>query len=124
MADKNTRKAFRADRRRRRVRAKVKGTSACPRLTVSRSLTNIYAQIIDDEKEVTVVAASSISANVADSLSKEMKKIEVAKKVGEVIAKAAQEKGVTSVVFDRNVYRYHGRIKAVADGAREAGLKF
>lgn len=124
MADKNTRKASRADRRRRRVRAKVKGTSECPRLTVSRSLTNIYAQIIDDENEVTLVAASSVSENVAGAVSKEMKKTDIAKKVGEVIAKEAQEKGVTAVVFDRNVYRYHGRIKAVADGAREAGLKF
>jgi len=124
MADKNTKKAFRADRRRRRVRAKVKGTSECPRLTVSRSLTNIYAQIVDDEKEVTLAAASSVSKNVAGEISKEMKKVEIAKKVGEVLAKEAREKGVTAVVFDRNVYRYHGRIKAVAEGAREAGLKF
>lgn len=104
-----------------RVRNKVSGTTECPRLNVFRSNTNIFAQIIDDVKGVTLVSASSID--------KELKlanggNIDAAKAVGELVAKRALEKGIEAVVFDRGGYLYHGRVKALADAAREAGLKF
>ncbi|MDH4157185.1 MAG: 50S ribosomal protein L18 [candidate division Zixibacteria bacterium] len=127
MADKNIVKFNRSQKRRRRVRRKVLGTAERPRLTVSKSLKNIYVQIIDDEKEITLAAASSVSKNVASDIKKSKKKMnktQVAAKVGEIIAQTAKEKGIETVVFDRNRNRYHGRVKAVADAAREAGLKF
>ena len=105
-------------RRHKRVRKAISGTAACPRLCVFRSLKNIYAQIIDDTKGVTLVAASSleIEGNGGNK--------EAAKAVGELIAKKALEKGIENVVFDRGGYIYHGRVQELADGAREAGLKF
>jgi large subunit ribosomal protein L18 len=124
MADKNIEKNKRAQRRRRRVRGNVFGTAECPRLTVAKSLKNIFAQIVDDEKMVTLAAAASNSQSVKSKLKKGMTKTEVALKVGEVIAQTAKLNGVDRVVFDRNKYRYHGRIKAVADGARKGGLEF
>jgi large subunit ribosomal protein L18 len=124
MAKKNVVKHRRSEKRRRRVRSRVFGTPECPRLTVAKSLTNIYAQIIDDEREVTVVAVSSLTPSVVAELKEGMKKTEVAKRVGEAIARAAKEKGVAQVVFDRNENRYHGRIKALAEGARAGGLQF
>ena len=104
-----------------RVRQNVQGTKQMPRLNVFRSNANIFAQIIDDENGVTLVSASSID--------KELKlenggNIEAATKVGELVAKRAAEKGISDVVFDRGGYLYHGRVKALADAAREAGLKF
>jgi len=104
-----------------RVRAKVSGTSATPRLNVFRSNSNIFAQIIDDEKGITLVSASSID--------KELKlengsNIEAAKKVGELIAKRAKKAKITKVTFDRGGYLYHGRVAALADAARENGLEF
>ena len=104
-----------------RVRNKISGTTERPRLNVYRSLNNIYAQVIDDTKGVTLVSASSND--------KELKiangsNIEAAKQVGALVAKRALEKGVECVVFDRGGYLYHGRVKALADAAREAGLKF
>lgn len=103
-----------------RVRSKVFGTSEVPRLCVYRSNTNIYAQIIDDEKGITLVSANS--------LDKELKltsnNIEAAKKIGEVIAKKAVKAGIKQVVFDRGGYLYHGRVKALADEARANGLEF
>jgi len=104
-----------------RIRKKIVGTSSVPRLNVFRSNTNIYAQIIDDTKGVTLVSASSRD--------KELKlengsNIEAAKQVGALIAKRALEKNITNVVFDRGGYLYHGRVKALADAARAAGLKF
>lgn len=104
-----------------RIRKNVSGTTAVPRLNVFRSNANIYAQVIDDVKGVTLVSASSID--------KELKlangsNIEAAKQVGALVAKRALEKGVECVVFDRGGYLYHGRVKALADAAREAGLKF
>ena len=104
-----------------RVRNKVSGTADRPRLNVYRSLNNIYAQVIDDVAKVTLVSASSID--------KELKlangsNIEAAKQVGALVAKRALEKKIENVVFDRGGYLYHGRVKALAEAAREAGLKF
>ena len=102
-----------------RVRVKVQGTPEVPRLNVYRSNTNIYAQIIDDTKGVTLVQASSLKLeNVSKS------SVEVAKEVGKLIAEVAKEKGIEKVVFDRGGYLYHGRVKALAEAARENGLVF
>lgn len=109
------------ERRKIRVRKKVKGTSERPRLNVYRSNRHIYAQVIDDTTGKTLVAFSTAGKEFADD---EAKKIEFSKKVGEKIGKLALEKGIDKVVFDRSGYIYHGRIKALADGARETGLKF
>ncbi|MBI1911251.1 MAG: 50S ribosomal protein L18 [Deltaproteobacteria bacterium] len=108
------------ERRKIRIRKKVHGTSERPRLNVFRSNKHMYAQIIDDTCGKTLAAASTQSKDFDGNL----KKAEAAKKVGELIGKIAQEKGIDKVVFDRGGYIYHGRIKALADGAREAGLKF
>jgi len=102
----------------RSVRSKVSGTSECPRLSVFRSNKQIYAQVIDDTTGNTLATASSLK--VTDKLPKK----EIAAKVGETIAKAAQEAGIQTVVFDRNGYLYHGRIKELAEAARNGGLKF
>ena len=108
-------------RRHKRVRKTVSGTAARPRLCVFRSLKNIYAQIIDDDKGTTLVAASSLDAELKEVYGGNK---DAAKKVGELIAKKALEKGIDTVVFDRGGYIYHGRVQELADGAREAGLKF
>ncbi len=106
--------------RHRRVRGKISGTAARPRLSVFRSAKHIYAQIIDDVNGVTLAAASSMDKEFEGLGSNK----EAAKKVGEAVAKKALDKGVEEVVFDRSGYIYHGRIQALADGAREGGLKF
>lgn len=100
-----------------RVRNKVSGTAARPRMSVFRSNKQIYVQVINDEDAKTLVAASSLGLE-------KCKKCEQASKVGELIAQKAIEAGITSVVFDRNGYLYHGRVKEVAEAARKAGLKF
>ncbi len=114
-----------ADRLKRheRVRSKISGTSERPRLSVFRSLNHIYAQIIDDVKGVTLVSCSTLDKEVKANV-KELTKKEAAKVVGTELAKRALEKGITEVVFDRGGYIYTGRVECVADGAREAGLKF
>ena len=111
-----------AARRRRhaRVRKRIQGTAARPRLIVNRSARHIFAQVIDDEAGVTLVSASTMEA---DLRSLDAEKTEKARKVGEMIAQRATDAGVTQVVFDRAGHKYHGRIAAVADGAREGGLK-
>ena len=112
-----------ANRRRRihnRVRKKITGTPARPRLTVFRSNKSIYAQIIDDLSGHTIVSASSIEAAVEKSVNKS----EQAKAVGKILAERALQANISAVVFDRGGYLYHGRVKALADGAREAGLSF
>ncbi|MBN1212697.1 MAG: 50S ribosomal protein L18 [candidate division Zixibacteria bacterium] len=124
MADKNIVKNKKADRRRRRVRSKIFGTPECPRLTVSRSLKNVTVQIIDDEKKITLVGLASNSKEILKDIKPTEKKTEAAHKVGLKIAELAKAKGIEKVVFDRNQYRFHGRIKAVAEGARKGGLKF
>ena len=106
-------------RRHARVRAKVSGTSTCPRLNVFRSNSHIFAQIIDDTNGTTLVSSSSLALKLESSSN-----IEAAGKVGTDIAKKALDKNITTVVFDRGGYVYHGRVKALADSAREAGLKF
>ena len=105
-----------------RIRAKVNGTSERPRLNVFRSNLNIYAQIIDDTRGSTIVAASTLEAGIKAQPGR----LTVAKaaEVGRLLGERAREQGVTKVVFDRGGYRYHGRVKALADAAREAGLEF
>jgi large subunit ribosomal protein L18 len=110
-------------RRQVRVRAKIYGTTDRPRLNVYRSLTAIYAQVINDEVGHTMVSASTLDKEVAAKVEGKTKS-EAAKIVGMTVAERAQKAGITQVVFDRGGYRYHGRIKALADGAREGGLKF
>ncbi len=100
------------------IRTRVAGTAEQPRLTVFRSNSQIYAQVIDDEKGQTLASASSLS------IKDKMTKTEKAAQVGKMIAEAAKKAGVEAVVFDRNGYLYHGRVKSLADAAREAGLKF
>lgn len=113
----------RRQRRQRRVRAKVKGTPLRPRLNVFRSARHVFAQIIDDAKGHTLVAASTLDASVR-AQAKALKKQDEAKAVGKLLAQRAIEKGLKQVVFDRGGYQYHGRIKALAEGAREGGLEF
>ncbi len=114
------RKQLRRNSIRTRIRRTIKGTAQRPRLSVFRSNKQIYAQLIDDIAGVTLVAASSS----AKEFSLKGKKVDVAKEVGKVIAGKAQLSGINTVVFDRGGYLYHGRIKALAEGAREAGLQF
>ena len=110
-------------RRHKRIRKKVFGLPERLRLSVYRSLNHIYAQIVDDFKGYTVVSASSLDKEFKDNKSHKGN-IETAKRIGELIAKRALGKGIKKVVFDRSGYLYHGRIKALADAAREAGLEF
>lgn len=107
-------------RRHARVRGKISGTAECPRLNVFRSASNIYAQIIDDVKGVTICSASTLDKDFEGNGGNK----EAARKVGEKIAKIALEKGIEEVVFDRGGYIYHGRVQELAEGAREGGLKF
>ncbi|MDR1166429.1 MAG: 50S ribosomal protein L18 [Deltaproteobacteria bacterium] len=106
-----------------RVRKKVRGVSQRPRLSVFRSANHIYAQLIDDQKGITLAAASTLSEAIQTQLAGQ-KKIAKAKIVGLAIGAIAKDKGVTQVVFDRNGFLYHGRVKALSEGAREAGLEF
>lgn len=106
-----------------RVRKKIAGTPDKPRLNVYRSNQNIYAQIIDDVTGNTLIAASSLETSVKENISNTGNK-EAAKLVGALVAKKALEKGIENVTFDRGGYLYHGRVKELAEGAREAGLKF
>ncbi|MEJ7902042.1 MAG: 50S ribosomal protein L18 [Thermomicrobiales bacterium] len=112
------------ERRHRRVRAKVSGTTQRPRLNVFRSSAHIYAQVIDDTQSHTIVAASDLEEVVRERAGAGATKSARAKAVGEVIAERAKSAGVDAVLFDRGGFLYHGRVKAVADGAREGGLKF
>lgn len=122
MAKKISRNQIRL-RKHDRVRRKISGTKECPRLCVFRSLTNIYAQVIDDSEGKTLVSASSLDAGLKDSLA-HGGNIAAAKEVGKLLAERALEQGIDQVVFDRGGYVYHGRVAALAAGAREAGLKF
>lgn len=119
---KNSRSMARV-RRHMRVRKKVMGTPERPRLNIFRSLSGIYAQVIDDQSGRTLLSASTVDRDLRERM-KGLKKSEQAKLVGQVVAERAREKGIQAVVFDRGGYRYIGRIKALADGAREAGLQF
>lgn len=110
-------------RRHTRVRKKVSGTAETPRLSVYRSLNHIYAQVIDDTKGVTLCSASTMEKDVKAKIA-DMSKTDAAKEVGKAVAEKAKKLGIESVVFDRGGYLYTGRVQAVADGAREAGLNF
>jgi large subunit ribosomal protein L18 len=114
----------RREKIKKRVRKKITGTAEKPRLSVYRSLNQIYAQIIDDDKGVTLASASSLSKEISEEIKSVKGKIEKSKIVGKLIAKIALEKNIKEVVFDRNGFRYHGRVKALADAARQGGLKF
>ena len=118
MINKESKNAVRV-RKHARVRAKVSGTASCPRLCVFRSNKHIEAQIIDDVKKATLVSASSVQMKLENGSN-----IEAAKKVGAEIARKAKEAKIKAVVFDRGGYVYHGRVAALADAAREGGLKF
>jgi len=109
--------------RHRRIRQKVVGTSERPRLAVFRSLKHLYAQLIDDSNGTTLTSASSLDTEVRTQINSKPK-TDISKMVGTITARRAVEKGVTAVVFDRGGYKYHGRIKAMADAAREGGLSF
>lgn len=111
------------ERRHKRIRKRVLGTSERPRLCVFKSLNHIYAQIIDDSKGHTIVSASTLDKELRE-FSGNKSNINFAKKVGELIAERALQVGITKIVFDRSGYRYHGCIKALADAAREKGLQF
>jgi large subunit ribosomal protein L18 len=110
-------------KRRRRVRKKLTGHADAPRLAVYRSLKHIYAQIVDDDKQTTLVAASSLSKEIRDQITSGGN-VAAARAVGKLIAQKAREKSIRRVVFDRGGRLYHGRVKALAEAAREAGLEF
>ena len=115
-------KLERRSRIRMRIRKKISGTAELPRLAVFRSNKQIYVQVVDDLNKVTILSASSVEKEVAGKAG--IKKTEQAKLVGKLLASKCKEKGIESVVFDRSGYKYHGRIKSLADAAREGGLKF
>ena len=114
LQEKNKNKA----RRHAKVRAKVRGTAECPRFSVSRSNRHIFLQLINDDKGKTIISLSDLK------IDKKVNKVEASKEVGRELAKLALEKKIKKVVFDRGGYKYHGRVKAVAEGAREVGLTF
>jgi large subunit ribosomal protein L18 len=121
MSQTNPRRVARL-KRQARIRKKIRGTAERPRLSVFRSARHVYAQIVDDSLGTTLVAASSVEKNIQEQPKFENKKA-VAVHVGKLIAQRALDKGIKKVVFDRNGFLYHGRVKALSDGAREAGLE-
>ena len=122
MSQKNQRESARQNRKN-RIRKRIFGTEERPRLSVFRSAKHIYAQLVVDSTSSTILAASTLSPEIRNEV-KELDKSDAAKKVGQLIGKKAREKNIRSVVFDRNGFLYHGRVKALADGARESGLEF
>lgn len=124
MKNQSMKRRVRRERIKKHIRKKIYGTPECPRLTVFRSLKGITAQMVDDTTSKTLVTVSSHSKALKDDVKKTKGKVEVAKLVGKTLADKAKELKVEKVVFDRSGYLFHGRVKAVADGAREAGLKF
>ena len=121
MADNN--RSIARKRRHARVRLNLAGTAQRPRLAVFRSVTEIYAQVIDDAQGKTLVSASSVDKELRDQM-KDKKKADQARLVGKLVAERAKNKGIMAVVFDRGGFQYTGRVKALADGAREGGLQF
>ena len=124
MAEKNIAKQLSRARKRRRIRKKINGTADRPRLVVFRSSKNIYAQLVDDSLGKTIAGVSTLNPELKDSVAKAKTKTEAAKLVGKSIAEKAKSNKIESVIFDRGSYLYHGRVKAVAEAARENGLKF
>jgi large subunit ribosomal protein L18 len=122
MGAMDTKKAMRL-KRKSRIRKNLSGTPERPRLTVFRSAKHIYAQIVDDIHGQTIISASTLEKEVRDG-EKPESKVSAATQIGKLVAKRAMEKGIASVVFDRNGYKYHGRVKALSEGARETGLDF
>lgn len=114
----------RKDRIRFRIKKKIKGTADRPRLVVYRSLNHVYAQLVDDVNSKTIASASSKSKEIEDKLKNAKGKIDTSKEVGKLIGEKAKSAKIENIVFDRNGYLYHGRVKALADGARESGLHF
>ena len=119
----NNSRSIARTRRHTRVRKNLSGTAERPRLNVFRSLSGIYVQVIDDQSGQTIVSASTVDRDLREKV-KGMKKAEQAKFIGQTVAERAKSKGIQAVVFDRGGYRYIGRVKALADGAREGGLQF
>jgi len=124
MADKNKQKQGARDRRRKQIHKKISGTAERPRLVVFRSNKAIYGQIVDDVKQVTLVSASSMSKEIAETVIKAKSKVERAKLAGKYLSQVAKEQNISQIVFDRAGYLYHGRVKAFAEGVREGGLTF
>jgi len=123
-SDKSSSRRLGRERRHRRIRRRVEGTAERPRVTVFRSSKHIYAQIVDDDRGVTLVAVASGSQEVKTRLQDKKGKIAAATACGEVLAEKAKAKGIAAVCFDRGGYLYHGRVKALAEAARNAGLQF
>lgn len=123
MIKKESKNALRK-KRQNRVRQSLSGTAAKPRLSVFRSSRHIYAQVIDDREGRTLLAANSLQKDVASNIKDDMTNKEIAKVVGKALAEKAKTSGIADVVFDRAGYKYHGRVAALADAAREGGLKF
>ena len=124
MINKALKRSERRARIKRHVRKHIQGTADRPRLTVFRSLKAIYAQLVDDQQQKTLLTVSSLSKSLSGEIKKTKGKVEAAKIVGKTIGEEAKKRKIERVVFDRSGYLYHGRVKAVAEGAREAGLKF
>ncbi|MCH9032606.1 MAG: 50S ribosomal protein L18 [candidate division Zixibacteria bacterium] len=124
MADRVIKKQRAIKKRRTRIRGRVFGSTERPRLTVKRSAKHVYAQIIDDVKRVTLASAGSLNKELASEIKSAKSSVEKAKIVGKALAAVAKERGISKVVFDRNGCLFHGRIKALADGARAGGLDF
>ena len=115
---------IRAQRRRLRTKKRLHGTASKPRLVVFRSSQQIYAQLVDDQKGRVLGGCSSLSPEIRSQISNGLKKVEISKLVGQALAQKAAAKGISQVIFDRSFYLYHGRVKALAEGARQGGLKF
>ena len=124
MPDRLIKKSFARERRKKRIKKRIIGSPEKPRMVVNRSLKHIYVQIVDDFSGITLASASSRAKDLVDEISKAKNHTERSKIVGKSIAKTALEKKITRVIFDRGGYLYHGRVKALADGAREGGLQF
>lgn len=124
MAEKSKIKHRARIRRKMHIKKVVRGSKERPRLVVYRSLKHTYAQIINDDEMNTIVACNTNASQISEKIKQAKSKLDAARIMGETLAELAKEKGVEEVVFDRNGYMYHGRVKAVADGARKAGLKF
>lgn len=122
--DKNKKKNLQQERRHGRVRAKVSGTAARPRLSVFRSNRGMFLQLVDDERGVTMVSAATLEFKSVKSTNSEGGKVAQSQELGKLLAKKAIDQKITKVVFDRGAYKYHGRVKAAAEGAREGGLEF
>ncbi len=124
MADKNKLKQLARERRRKHIHKTVRGTAERPRLVVFRSNRQIYGQLVDDVRRITLAAASTRDKAIAEEIAAAKGKVEAAKIAGKLLAKLAKEKQIEKIIFDRAGYLYHGRVKAFADGAREGGLVF